>query len=419
MINLNELYKYKKENELLRSQVTSLRLLNKNLNIKLEKLENNTQKLIQEAVTKSVNEVKKEYEKTLKSLNNKIEKLESKLNTNSSNSSLPGTHNKIGVKISNTRVKTGLSKGGQKGHKRNILEKFTEEEITERLDHTLNKCPKCNNEIEEKNVFISDVLDFNITISKVRNKVYKYYCSSCNETISANNNLKPGTSYGNNVNASAVVLMNEANVPINKVRKHITGLTNGEINLSEGYISKLQKITASKLDTFLDDLKAKILKSKVIHWDDTNIKIETKQGYLRFYGNEKLALIKAHESKNKEGIEKDGILTKLNEKNIVVHDHILYNYNPDLEYQNAECNAHILRYLQGVSDNIHTHKWEKELAELLKEALKNREGKTSYEKEYIENIYSRYKEIINLGYKENLELAEYHFYKEPQALSLL
>lgn len=42
---------------------------------------------------------------------------------------------------------------------------------------------------------------------------------------------------------------------MNKVRKIICGLTMNEIDLSEGYISKLQKRAALKLENFINDLK--------------------------------------------------------------------------------------------------------------------------------------------------------------------
>ena len=38
-----------------------------------------------------------------------------------------------------------------------------------------------------------------------------------------------------------LTLMNQANVTINKAQKITKGLTDGEIDLSEGYIAKLQK----------------------------------------------------------------------------------------------------------------------------------------------------------------------------------
>ena len=45
-----------------------------------------------------------------------------------------------------------------------------------------------------------------------------------------------------------------------------------------------------------------------MHWDDTAISINGEQSCLRFYRNEKIKYYKAHEQKNKVGIDEDGIL---------------------------------------------------------------------------------------------------------------
>ena len=49
--------------------------------------------------------------------------------------------------------------------------------------------------------------------------------------------------------------MNQANVTMNKAQKITYGMTNGEINLSEGYIAKLQKKTSEKLSDFMGEIK--------------------------------------------------------------------------------------------------------------------------------------------------------------------
>ena len=97
--------------------------------------------------------------------------------------------------------------------------------------------------------------------------------------------------------------MNVGNVPINKVKRIISGLTMNEINLSEGFISKLQKRAASKLNSFRQQLYDHIIaKLKIVYWDDTVIMVNKKQACLRFYGDDSVALYYAHGEKNKAGI---------------------------------------------------------------------------------------------------------------------
>jgi len=405
------------ENKMLKAQLNNSIMINKNQARTITMYEEKLETMVNDAVNKAISQVKVEYEKIINELNQKVAKLECKLNTNSSNSSIPISKNPIAVKISNQRTISNKNIGAQKGHKQNKLDYFEEEEITETKEHVQTVCPNCKClDLEFKSIVISDIIDFNIEVTKTRNKIYQYNCTRCKRGVTSNDILPRGASYGSNVNASAIILMNDANVPINKVRKYFTGLSNEEINMSEGYISKLQVKVASKLDDFIDELKTKILREKIVHWDDTEIKIAISKGYLRFYGNEKLALIIAHANKKEEGFETDGIFENLTEEQTLVHDHVLYTYNEKFKFQNSECNSHILRYLQAITDNVHNHNWEKELSKLLKEANDNRAGKTHYEESYIKDIYNRYDEILKLGYVENNNLPDYHFYKEKELL---
>lgn len=161
--------------------------------------------------------------------------------------------------------------------------------------------------------------------------------------------------------------MNVGNVPINKVKRIISGLTMNKINLSEGFIAKLQKRAANKLVAFKNELYDYIIKLQIVHWDDTVIMISQKQACMRFYGNEIVALYFVHEKKDKVGIDKDNILPMLSKETIVMHDHNKVNYNKDYDFINAECNQHLLRDLKKVSDNIPSRTWANKLRDLLKE----------------------------------------------------
>ena len=49
------------------------------------------------------------------------------------------------------------------------------------------------------------------------------------------------------------------NVTINKAQKITYGMTNGEIDLSEGYIAKLQERAAKKLEGFMKEMRGAIV----------------------------------------------------------------------------------------------------------------------------------------------------------------
>ena len=65
---------------------------------------------------------------------------------------------------------------------------------------------------------------------------------------------KERNQYGNEIQAIALSLMVTGNVAINKVHMLISGMTNGEVNLSEGFICKLYKRGYEGLEQFKADL---------------------------------------------------------------------------------------------------------------------------------------------------------------------
>ena len=93
--------------------------------------------------------------------------------------------------------------------------------------------------------------------------------------------MKEENQYGPQVQALELTLMNQGNVTINKAQKITFGLTNGEIDLSEGYVAKLQERAAKGLEEFNKELQAEIIKQPLLHWDDTVIMINTKRRIFR------------------------------------------------------------------------------------------------------------------------------------------
>ncbi len=104
------------------------------------------------------------------------------------------------------------------------------------------------------------------------------------------------------------------------------GITHGEITPSEGYIAKLQKRASKRLEEFENDLHCLVIQQPIVYWDDTVIFVNTHRKYMRFYGNERIALYTAHEHKDRESLDDDNILPLLTAETTVMHDHNVVNY---------------------------------------------------------------------------------------------
>ena len=421
--------KYKKEVKELKRQLAIKEDLEQRLEKKLEMKEIESEKIINEkdaeiyALKKKIIEQAKELELT----KNERDKYLASLNLDGMTGGIPTSITPINKKkiIPNTREKTNKLKGGQIGHKKHKLEKFKDEEINEKEEIKIEECPNCHSkELKELNTSITkDELDYEIKIIKKRYYFKEYECNNCHSKVRKNipENLKEENQYGKKVQAHALSLVNIGNVPINKVRRIISGLTSNEINLSEGYIAKLQKRASNLLEEYIKSLKEYIQTLNLMHWDDTVIFINGKKACLRNYCDKDIILYTAHEQKNKKGLDEDEILSKLTEETKVVHDHNKVNYNEEYVYVNVECCIHLERDLEKVKLNIPEATWSKKVKELFSsynkkrnEHLKNKIESFSFEE--TNEFMIKFDEYILLGIEENKKHGKSHYYKTEKSL---
>lgn len=395
---------------------------------KLIESQNKTLRESEQKAIQKFNKLQEEHETLLKEKDYEIARLKALLNMDGTNHGIPTSMTPIHKKkvIPNTREKSDKPKGGQVGHKQHKLEKFKDTEVTEKVEHSMEECPCCKSheikttgEIKEK-----DELDYKIVVVKRRHQFIEYECKECGKKFHEEipNNLKMENQYGPVVQALELTLMNQANVTINKAQKITYGMTNGEIDLSEGYIAKLQKRASDKLENFMKEMKTEIIKQKLLHWDDTVIMVDTKRSCLRFYGTEQLAMYTAHEHKDKEGLDEDNILNILAEDSVVVHDHNKVNYNEDYKFRNAECNRHLISDLKKVIDNLN-HKWAKDLIELLTKMDHKRnwlikKEKEEFTQEELNKFEDKFEKIMIAAHKENEE-EQQKYYVDTEATLIL
>lgn len=425
--------KLSKDNTRLRDQVAELKKENYTLRKRLEQKEKEfderIEKAVNNAVEKAVAKVTEKYEKIIKEKDQRIFELETRLNINSDNSSLPSSQTPIyQSKICNSRKKNGEKPGRKLGHKKDGLKKFHDDEITEIKEHKIEECPKCDStKLKLVNVKERDEFDIEVIVKKVRHKFYEYECLDCGEKIKSTIPLElhGENQYGTGIKTLALTLSNYGFVAYNRIRKIIYGLTDGNVDPSEGYLTKLQKKASDKLSDFVFDVKKKILKSKLNYWDDTVIRIGDKErACLRVYTNSQYVLYKAHMAKDEEGMNEDGILQNLPSDCTVMHDHLLHNYCDDYSYKNIECNAHITRKLEGITQNAQ-HEWSNNMKNLIESTLEKRKtniekGITSFSDEEIKEFDKMYDSIVEDGFKEYIEFKhKYEFTREENLLEFM
>ncbi len=372
---------------------------------------------------------KKNIIKELKAENARLQKELDKLrfheNIDGTNSGIPTSMTPIGKKkiIPNSRKNTGEKIGRKEGHKKDKLERIPDEKIDEHIEHKLEECPNCKgHSLKETGKIISkDVKDYYIITVNKRHDYIEYLCPDCGKLVHEEipNHLKEECQYGEQVKSLALTLTNIGNVPFNKTKRILSGLSMEEISPCEGYLAKLQKTASNSLSSFIKELHQAATSSLLLHWDDTVVMINTKRGCIRYYGNDSFSLFRVHEKKNKDGLDDDKILGFLGPNVVVEHDHCKVNYNPEYGFINAECCQHLLRDLEKVSINIPSRTWSEEGKKLFQEYDHKRnelmkENKDNFTLEEINDFILRLDQILLKGLDENESDTIKPYYSEKE-----
>ena len=338
-----------------------------------------------------------ESQDTIQKLLNEIERLKAIINKDSSNSSKPSSTNGFKKVITNRREKSNKSVGKQKGDKSTNL---SEDKVQKLIDSgnveftyiDINK-NKSNQNKPYKTVRVID-----IKIVKQIIEYHYYPDEKGNYNIPEYHN-RP-IQYGNNLKTIYIILINEVYNSTDGVRKFISDITNGGIEISKGTLINWNTELSNKLLPEINNIEENLLNSYYMHNDESQIKIDG-DGYNTLCAcNDKYIRMWIHKHKSQEALKEIGFLTKYT--GIIVKDGTdLYNGFGRLL---SQCISHILRYLKGIYDNV-AHPSSKKMAEFLQKNIHNRKvliskGKEGYTEEELKIIIDEYHSILKDWKKE-------------------
>lgn len=356
-----------------------------------------------------------EKDTVIKELTNRLAHMAAVADHDGTNTGTPTSQTPINKKkvIPNSRRNSGKKKGGQPGHEKHTLASFDDSEINDKVWHELNTdtevCDACGGTLVDTGEVVSkDEFDVEINVIRRRHYYKIYGCRDCGKTyrVQIEKRHKEKNQYGSNVQALALSLMVTGNVAINKVQMLLKGMTNAQMNPSEGFICKLYKRASEGLKQFKADLRKNMICRTLLYWDDTVIMIQKQRACMRFYGDETIAYYTAHDAKDLNGIIEDDILTVLTEETTVMHDHNRVNYNDRFSFLNIECNQHLERDLQKITDDNPTHTWSDKLKNHISATIKKRkdfirEGRTNFSDDEIHKFDLIVKQLLKKGEREN------------------
>lgn len=177
----------------------------------------------------------------------KNKKLTAQLNKDFENSSIPSSKQKAGKKrIPNSREKTGKKPGGQPGHKGHARKQHTPDvtyEIPAPAEYTDNPdYYETGKTIRKQKVSVI----LNAQIIEYTAKEYRNRKTGARVHAPFPEGYVNEVNYGGTVKALAFLLGNECGVSHGKIRRLLSELTNGEIEVSDGMINGLCARFSSK-----------------------------------------------------------------------------------------------------------------------------------------------------------------------------
>jgi len=300
------------------------------------------------------------------------QKLTAQVNMDFENSSIPSSQQKPGrKKIPNSRVKTDRKPGGQPGHAghRRKLHAVTETHEIPAPAKYLDK----ENYYETGKIIRKQkvVIQMSVAVMEYTTKEYRDKRTGARVHAPFPEGYINEVNYDGTVKALAFLLSNECNVSHGKIRKLISELTKGEIELSDGMINGLTREFSEKTAEEKKEIIKKLMQSPVMNADFTNASVNGHSAQVLILASPiaDVALYIGREKKGHKGIEGTPLE---NYVGIVLHDHDKTFYRYGTKHQ--ECTQHDCRYLIGSEQNEPQLEWNKEMHGLFREMLHYRNG---------------------------------------------
>lgn len=395
------------------------RLLAENAHLKKENLELTRQR--DEAKDK-YRERNREYYAVAAELleeREKNKKLTAQVNRDFENSSIPSSMQKAGRKrIPNSREKTGRKPGGQAGHKGHCRKKHA---VTESHEiPALEKYAQSSDYYETGRLIRKQkvAIKMSVSVTEYTTKEYRNRVTGARVHTPFPHGYVNEVNYDGTVKAFAFLLSNECNVSHAKIKKLISEMTDGEVEISIGMINGLCREFSQKTEPEKKEIIKELMGSPVMNADFTNANVNGKSAQVLVLASPSAdtALYIAREKKGHEGIKGTPLE---NYVGVVVHDHDRTFYS----YGNAhqECTQHDCRYLIGSKQNEPDLEWNKQMHELFREMLHYRNGLLECEdldEAIVREYEKKYDAILSIAEKEYTDNPPSDYYRDGYNLFL-
>jgi transposase len=324
--------------------------------------------------------------------------LRARLNQNSTNSSQPPSSSPF-IKPQSLRIKSGRKPGGQPGHPGSTLRVKEIPDIV--VEHKVDICSHCGGDLSKETATLfqtRQVVDVKIVPVVTQHVVHSKTCPLCGKQTTAvfPQGVDHYIQYGDTFR-SIMICLNQGNfIPYDRLAMISQDIL--RIPISRGTLVNIIHECGQSLKDSMTYIKDQLKQSSVAHFDETGTRVKEKNQWLHSAGNDQFTYLATHLKRGSAATDEIGILPDF--AGTAVHDFWkpYYNY-PDCRH--AICNAHILRELNGITENF-KQSWPGRMKDLLleiKQTIEDSLGILTLAE--FEDFGTRYDAILSLGEKEN------------------
>jgi len=295
----------------------------------------------------------------------RIEELEARSKLNSSNSSKPPSSDGYEKpRPKSLRVKSERPPGGQPGHPGSTL-RFVDNPDDFVMHELDGLCPcGCGSDLRDEPVIryekrqVFDLPPQKLAVTEHQIEVKRCPISGCEVSASFPEDVHAPVQYGPRFNAWLVYERGQQLMPLERISQMSADLFGAP--MSEATIEAACAHTYDRLSAFEDQVVESILRSPVVHADETGLRAEGKLQWLHVVSTPLWTWYGVHAKRGGDAITHFNLLPRFAER--LIHD--CWSPYFKLGCSHGLCNAHLLRELKYVHE-VHLQEWAKQMVDLL------------------------------------------------------
>jgi transposase len=333
----------------------------------------------------------------------RIKTLEGQLAKDSHNSSLPPSSDRFVRVPKSLRKKSGKKPGGQHGHRGHHLPQV--EALDEVLIHPVERCERCQHDLCGQKASLPErrqVIDLPAKrLWVTEHRVEEKQCPVCYHLTRAPfpASVSAPAQYGTGIQTLATYLVEGQAVPYARASQLLQELLG--VQLSAGSIATFVKTCHEQLAEVETGLKAALVKTNVIHQDETGLRVGTTGWWVHVCSTDRLTHYAAHPSRGSKALNAIGIAPQF--RGTSVHDG--WKSYQSYSFTQAWCNVHHLRELTFIEEEL-KQAWAGTMKELLLEMKAEKEraqtlGQHELDLLVLARLLCRYDALLAEGYLAN------------------